>query len=443
MKSKAAKKTGELPEQPGVYLMKDRRKRVIYVGKARNIRQRVSNYYHSAAQSDPKTAALMRQVKSIDYLATDSEVDALLLEAHLVRDIKPKYNIQLKDDKSFPLIGVCRSTERSRRSRSDDFPRVIITRQRGNKDIDYYGPFISTGDLRSGLNSLQKIFKFRTCKLSIKEKNPIQKPCLLYHINRCVAPCIGKISKKDYKDIISLLDEFLSGNKKKVLRRLSKKMEEASALRDFEHAAEYRDRINALKGITTEGRMGEFYEGALAAINPSERLKNLQSLLGLDKPPRKIEGIDISDIKGNEAVGALVTFIDAEPFKNGYRKYKIKTVAEGEADDYARMREVIRRRLFDTENELPDILLIDGGKGHLSITEKVFAEEKISPPLIVGLSKHKGDHIVTNDKAPKVITPKLLTKYAAGFKLLQYIRDEAHRFAQKYHHYLREKRTYK
>jgi excinuclease ABC subunit C len=434
MKSKAVKRTAQLPEQPGVYLMKDRRKRVIYVGKARNLKQRVSNYYQSVAESDPKTSALMRQVKDVDYLATDSEVDALLLEAHLVRDIKPKYNIQLKDDKSFPLIGLVKT---------DDFPRAIITRQRGNKEIDYYGPFINTGDLRSGLKSLQKIFKIRTCKLSLTEGATHQKPCLLYHINQCVAPCIGKISKKAYKEIIGLLDAFLRGKKEKVINRLTKKMEEASLRKDFEYAAGYRDQINALKGITAEGRMGEFYEGALAVINPSERLKNLQSLLGLDKPPRKIEGIDISDIKGNEAVGALVTFIDAEPFKNGYRKYKIKTVAEGEANDYARMREVVRRRLFDQENELPDILLIDGGKGHLSITETVFAEKKISAPLIVGLSKHKGDHIVTNDKAPKVITPKLLTKYSAGFTLLQYIRDEAHRFAQKYHHYLREKKAYK
>lgn len=408
--------------------MKDQRKRVIYVGKARNLKQRVSHYYQDSGNIEPKTSYLVKQIKDIDYLATDSEIDAMLLEAKLIRDIKPKYNVQLKDDKTFPLLAV---------SRDDDFPRVFITRERGKKNLTYYGPFTNVGDLRSALKLLHRILKFRTCLRAINTKKT-SKPCLLYHIKECVAPCLGKISKEEYGEIIHLLEEFIKGNKNTVLTELTKKMDESSEKQDFERAALYRDQINALKGITTEGRMGQFYEGALASITPSERIKDLQILFGLENLPRKIEGVDISDLHGTEAVGSLVTFIDGEPFKNSYRKYKIKTVAEGESDDYERMREVVRRRILDKDNPLPDILLLDGGKGHLMVIEQVFAREKVTPPIIAALSKSGGDHLVTN---LQVQIPKfrILMNHSAGFTLLQYIRDEAHRFAQKYHHLLRKK----
>jgi len=439
MPSKIKSKISKLPKKPGVYVMKDRRKRVIYIGKARNLKQRVSHYYQESGNIEPKTSSLIKQVKDIDYLATDSEIDAMLLEAKLIRDIKPKYNVQLKDDKTFPLLAVTlpNTSVSCFGGTRDDFPRVFITRERGKKNITYFGPFTNAGDLRSALKLLQRIFKFRTCLRAINTKQ-ISKPCLLYHIKECVAPCLGKITKEEYAEIIHLLVKFLNGNKDLVITELTQRMNKVSQKQDFERAALYRDQINALKGITCDARMGQFYEGALASITPSERIKDLQILFGLENPPRKIEGIDISDLRGNEAVGALVTFIDGEPFKNGYRRYKIRTVTEGEPDDYERMREVVQRRIKDKENPLPDILLLDGGRGHLMVIEQVFAREKVTPPIIAALSKSGGDHLVTNLQVqiPKF---KLIMKHSAGFTLLQYIRDEAHRFAQKYHHILRKK----
>lgn len=434
------KKPNKFPHQPGVYLMKDRHQRVLYIGKARDLRQRVSHYSaprRNIGDLDPKTHTLLSRVKKIEYLTTDSEMDALFLEARLVRDIKPKYNVNLKDDKTFPLLAI---------GRTDDFPRVFITRARGKPDLTYYGPFTNAGDLRSAFKSLQRIFKFRTCRRKIAPPTPSvpsnrSRPCLLYHIKQCVAPCIGRVSKKDYQDLIRSLEEFLGGDKDKLINRLTEAMHQASQQQDFERASSYRAQVNGLKGIAGEGKMAEFYEGALAAITPSQRMRYLQKLLKLPQPPRRIEGLDISDIKGREAVGAIVCFIDGEPFKGGYRRYKIKTVTEGEPDDYQRMAEVVRRRFRPGDtltDDMPDILLIDGGPGHLSVVAQVFQELGISPPEVLALAKYEGDHLYRLGKAK----PLALSSEASGFHFLQYVRDEAHRFARRYHHYLRRKQLY-
>lgn len=429
MPKRLKSKIKKLPIQPGIYLMLGLRKKVIYIGKARNLKERVSNYFQAGLIQDPKTAYLVKKIKDIDYIPTDSELDALLLEARLIRQIKPKYNIQLKDDKSLPLLTI---------DSRDDFPRVFISRLRGKKDHTYFGPFSNVRELRSAVKSLQRIFKFRICSRTITERKP-SKVCLLYHINQCTAPCAGKTSKAGYKDIIKNLTHLLKNNKKKAVSALSEKMRLLSESRDFEKAADLRDQINALRGLSQKSKIAEFYEGSHSPPNPDKRLLDLQALLGMAKIPKKIEGIDISDIKGRDAVGSLVTFIDSKPYKNGYRKYKIKYSKDGKTDDYQRMSEVLKRRLNNKSNPLPDILLIDGGRGHLSVIEKVFAKCKITPPMIVALSKHKGDHIVTNSQS-KLANPK---KHASGFGLLQYVRDEAHRFAQKYHHYLRGRSTLK
>lgn len=445
---KLASKISKLPDQAGVYLMKDKKGRVIYIGKARRLRERVRSYFQASAFIPPKNQAMLASINNLDYLVTDSEVDALLLEARLIRDIQPRYNVMLRDDKTFPLIAITQET----------FPHVYLTRERGRKNTYYYGPFTNAREVRHALKILQRIFKFRTCGLVLRDKyvSQQQRPrtCLLYHIDHCSAPCENKINPLDYQESIRSLRAFLKGNKRSLLKRINLKMKTLSKSYQFERAARYRDQTKALKNIAQLGRLGEFYELSLGPSN-QERLEDLKKLLGLDKLPRQIEGVDISDIKGKEAVGSLVTFIDGAPFKDGYRRYKIKWTQEGKPDDYQRMKEVLLRRyqrfssaisvttLNKTESSLdilPNILLIDGGEGHLRIAQRVFKELKVKPPLLVALAKGKYQKKellhVSNRFESKPISPKFI-----GYGLLQYVRDEAHRFAHKYHLLLRKKKA--
>ena len=437
------KKIKKIPSAPGVYLMKDCRSRVLYVGKAKNLKHRVQSYFQSPVGLPLRVGAMMDQVKKVDYLKTDSEIDALLLEAKLIRDIQPKYNVDLRDDKTFPLLALTR----------EDFPRVFITRDRGKKNLTYYGPFIQAGDLKSALKVLQRIFKFRTCRLKLSvsavgQVNSAGKPCLLAHINQCVAPCINKISQEEYAEVIRSLGEFLTGRKKVLLKRLEREMGRLSRRREFEKAVFIRDQFKAVRAIDRTGKLGRFYEGSLADLSPTEKLKDLRKLLRLNRSPRKIEGVDIADLKGREAVGSLVTFVDAEPFKAGYRRYRIKYTPSGQPDDYQRLAEVVQRRFQSGDADFfPDVLLIDGGRGHLNVAAGVFRSLKLKSPCLVALAKGKLKGKRTKSVADTLYLsgpgrPSRSFVNSSGFKLLQYVRDEAHRFAQKYHHLLRKKGMY-
>jgi len=414
-------KINKFPKTSGVYFMKNAAGKIIYAGKANNLRSRVRNYFQSVL--DTKTQSLMREVKNIVFRRTDSDLDALLLEARLVRELKPRYNIQLTDDKSFPLLAVTR----------ENFPRVSVTRERGKTNITYYGPFISSSDLRNAFRTLQRIFRFRVCKHKIGNGQS----CLLAHINLCLAPCLGKISQPAYQEAIISLGDFLKGNKTSLHKRLKRLMNQASGQLDYETAAFYRDQIKALDNISETGKLGPFYEEAFLAETPLRKLQSLKETFGLTADPVHIEGVDISDIKGNQAVGSVVVFIDGEPVNNLYRRFKIKQTAEGMADDYSRIKEIVRRRFYGLAkgNIKVDLLLIDGGKGHVNAAVSALSGLGITVPVIVGLAKGKKRESVYLMKQGVISKIRMSNK----LRLLAYVRDEAHRFAQKYHHLRRSK----
>ena len=276
------------PAAPGVYLMKDGQGRVLYVGKAKNLRNRASHYFTQIAAEDRRTADLVKQIVDIDFLPADSEVDALLMEARLIKDIQPPFNVDLKDDKTFPYLQI--------RMR-EDFPRVEFTRTPRRRGVKLYGPFTSAKGLRFALQVLQRIFKFRTCSLDIKADDQRWRwfrPCILHSINQCTAPCNFRISREDYRRQIRALRLVLEGKKKKLLAELEGEMQEASTALQFERAARLRDEINALRKLELRGDVDKDVQPEVFQIEPRKGMVGLRKLLGLSTTPRTIEGIDIS-----------------------------------------------------------------------------------------------------------------------------------------------------
>jgi excinuclease ABC subunit C len=304
-----------------------------------------------------------------------------------------------------------------------------------------FGPFTGVKDLRAAMVVLQKIFKFRTCKLEIKEddsKRRFFRPCLLFSIKQCTAPCAAKISRSDYKKVISDLTKFLRSKRSVILRQLKKQMAEASEALEYEKAAMFRDRIRLIERLDQRGTPGEHVQPEVFAADPTEALAQLRDILEAPEPVRIIEGIDIANISGKEAVGSLVKFIDGKPFKNGYRRFKIKTVKG--IDDYAMIVEVVKRRYkyaLKGEELWPDLILIDGGLGHLRAAQKALEEMNAPEVKIASIAKREED-IYTK----KSSRPLKLTANSPPRRLLQYVRDEAHRFAQHYHHILRGKKLF-
>jgi excinuclease ABC subunit C len=427
----AAAKAKAFPQTPGVYLMKDAKGRVIYVGKAKNLRARACSYFLKAAADEPRTAPLVREIADIDFLEAESEVDALLAEARLVKDVQPKFNKELKDDKSFPYLEI---------TTSEDFPRVEFTREPKSRGTKLYGPFANAGDLRAAIGVLQKIFKFRTCSLDIDEGDQRWqwfRPCLLASINQCTAPCNLRISKEEYRRDIARLRMFLDGKKHKLLAQMRREMQAAAAGLQFEKAARLRDEIHMLETLDQRGNLDTHVQPEVFYIDPKKGLAGLKKVLKLPAVPRTIEGVDIAHLGGGETVASLVQFIDGLPFKPGYRRYKIRTV-EG-VDDFASIHELVARRfkrLSDEAEAFPDVLLIDGGQGQLSAALAAFADLKIEPPVVIALSKRQEEIHRMGQPAPL-----RLSRHAYALRLLQYVRDEAHRFAQHYHHILRKKST--
>jgi excinuclease ABC subunit C len=425
-----SEKVKQFPTTPGVYLMKDSQGRVLYVGKAKNLRNRAGHYFSKPAAEDARTADLVKLIADVDFIAADTEVDALLMEARLVKDIQPRFNVDLKDDKTFPYLQI--------RIR-EPFPRVEFTRTPRRRGVRLYGPFTSAKSLRAALQVLQRIFKFRTCSLDIDPEDQRWRwfrPCILHSIHQCTAPCNFRVSKEDYRKQIRALILVLEGRKRKLLRELEKEMQEASAALQFEKAARLRDEINALKKLELRGDVDRDVQPEVFQIEPRKGLVGLRKVLGLSKTPRTVEGMDIAHLGGNETVASLVTFIDGLPFKPGYRRYRIKTV-EG-VDDFAAIREVVTRRFRRVpgdERVFPDILLIDGGKGQLNAALEAFALLGIDPPCLISLAKREEEIY-----RPGAEEPLRLSRHAAALRLLQYVRDEAHRFAQHYHHILRRKK---
>jgi len=419
----------KFPNTPGVYLMKNSAGIVIYVGKATNLRSRAGSYFLKAAQLDPRTAPWVHEIADADYIECESEVDALLVESRLIKDIQPIHNKIQKDDKSFPYLQI---------TTHEDFPRVEITREPSQRGVKLYGPFPSAGSLRGALQVLQRIFKFRTCSLDIEEKDERWRwfrPCLLANIKQCTAPCNLRISKEEYRKDIRRLQMFLEGNKHKLLKQLNAEMQAASKALEFEKAAKLRDEIEMLESLDRRGELDTHAQPEVFYVDPKRGLAGLRKVLKLEFTPRTIEGVDIAHLGGRETVASLVQFIDGLPFKPGYRRYKIKEV-DG-IDDFRSIHEVVSRRfqrLHDQQESFPDILLIDGGKGQLSFAMAAFEELGITPPVVLSLAKQNEEIFL-----PGQDQPLRLSRHSFSLRLLQYVRDEAHRFAQHYHHILRSK----
>lgn len=427
----ALAKVRTFPQTPGVYLMKDAAGRVIYVGKAKNLRARAGSYFLKGAADERRTADLVREIHDVDFLEAESEVDALLVEARLVKDIQPKFNQELKDDKTFPYLEIYVR---------EDFPRVEFTREPSDRGTKLYGPFASAGGLRGAIQVLQKIFKFRTCSLEIEdgdEKWRWFRPCLLASINQCTAPCNLRISKEDYQRDIHRLRMFLEGKKRQLLDEMRGEMDAAAKELKFEKAARLRDEIHLLETLDDRGELDEHVQPEVFFIDPKKGLAGLRKVLKLAAAPRTIEGVDIAHLGGDETVASLVRFIDGLPFKPGYKRYRIRGV-QG-VDDYRSIHEVVARRFarLHDENEIfPDVLLIDGGKGQLNAAVAAFTELGITPPTIISIAKREEELFVPGQEEPL-----RLSRHSYALRLLQYVRDEAHRFAQHYHHLLRRKST--
>jgi excinuclease ABC subunit C len=424
-----AEKVRAFPSAPGVYLMKDGEGRVIYVGKAKNLRNRAGSYFQKQAELDRRIVDLIKEIADIDFLESETEVDALLLEARLIKDIQPKFNIDLKDDKTYPYLQI--------RIR-EDFPRVEFTRKprRGAK---LYGPFTSAKSLRAAIQVLQRVFRFRTCKLDIDEGDPKWRwfrPCILHSIGQCTAPCNDRVTKEQYREQIRRLQMVLDGKKKSLLNELEELMKQSAAELNFELAGRIRDQIQALSKLKLRGDVDKNMQPEVFVLDPKRGVRGLQKVLNMKKSPRVVEGIDIAHLGGQETVASLVQFVDGVPFKPGYRRFKIQSV-EG-IDDFASMREVVTRRyrrLHNEEEVFPDLIMIDGGKGQLNAARDAFRALGIEPPCLISLAKRE-EEIYRLDADE----PLRLSRNSAALRLLQYVRDEAHRFAQHYHKLLRHKK---
>jgi excinuclease ABC subunit C len=442
------------PTGPGLYFMKDADDVVLYIGKAKNLRSRVSSYFQPSsnleASRGPHIVEMVNKVDHVDYLEAESEVDAMLKEARLIKDVRPLYNMDLMDDKTFPYLEI---------TTREDFPGVYITRKPHERGTLLFGPFTNVRDLREVLVEMQKVFKFRTCSLEIdaprsegplcgRPKRRFFRPCLLHSINQCTAPCGARIEKEEYRKIIKDLIRFLRSKRSTVLRELQQQMEAAAQNLEYERAGMLRDRIRLIASLDERGTPTEHVQPEAFAADPTEALVKLRDILQMPNQVRIIEGIDIANISGAEAVGSLVKFIDGRPFKSGYRRFRIKSVKG--IDDYAMIAEVVRRRYkyaLRGEELWPDLILIDGGLGHLHAAEAAFQAmigeamaaggENFEPPhtKIASIAKREEDIYLQGSTQPLK-----LPAHSPVRKLLQYVRDEAHRFAQHYHHILRTRK---
>ncbi len=531
------KKLNRLPDSPGVYLLKDEKGKVLYVGKALSLKKRVHSYFQKTSFS-PRIHSLVGQIKDLEWVITDSEAEAFLLESNLIKHHRPRYNIQLRDDKSYPYIKL---------TTYESFPRVFLTRSPKEDGSLYFGPYTNVKAAKKSLRLIHRLFPLRRCKGKFKLRS---RPCLNYHIKECSGPCVKKISSREYGSLARGVSLFLQGHYESLLSQLEKEMEEASGDEKFERAAKLRDLIRAIHRIgqtqkvasfpggdrdligvaydnkeacivvfqIREGKVvgkkhfllktGEEDEGKdilafflkqyyakvsfiprevllqyeitdQAAINrwlserrrgkvklnvpqrgkkvklmqlvaknarlilqqekskeKDEALLQLKNYLGLKKRPSLIEGFDISNIKGKEATGSVVVFREGKAEKSGYRRFKIKTVKG--IDDFAMLSEVVKRRyqrLLRESHPLPHLILIDGGKGQLSSSLKTLKELGLGYVSLIGLAKEFEEVYLPSRSLPLDIPHD-----SDALRLLQEIRDEAHRFAHSYHRKIRQRK---
>jgi len=443
----------DVPHKPGVYVMRDRLKRVIYVGKARDLRKRLANYFTPSrvAQSDLKTRALIDSIWEYEWHLVKSDAEAVLYEGRLIKEFRPKYNISFRDDKRFLLVRV---------NLNEPWPRLQLTRLRREDGARYFGPFAHSGALRSTLNAVRKKFGIRSCRPPEPGERDY-KHCMDDIIKNCSAPCIAKITRDDYLRRVEAACELLDGEATHMVGQVETEMKKAAERLDFEKAAQLRNLLDDLKKTTKP--MTRFTRKVLpSAINPQEDLATLADALQLGRPPRVMECFDISNISNTHIVASMVRFKDGVPDRASYRRYRIQTT-NGQ-NDFASMAEVVRRRYSRVLREaapedaefsqlppaeivsqlstlnpqlsgLPDLIIVDGGKGQLSSACKELQRLGLYDAAIIGLAKEFEEIY-----RPGRPLPLRLPDDSGALKLLQRIRDEAHRFANGYHSLLLKKR---
>jgi excinuclease ABC subunit C len=415
--SSLKEKLTSLPAKPGVYLFKDKKGEIIYVGKAKVLRRRVASYFKP--NPELKTSILLDRLADIDYIVTGSELDALLLEDELIKKYKPRYNVALRDDKAYPFVKL---------TVNEEWPRLLLARRKEDDGALYFGRY-QGGMVRAVIRLIKKLLPIRWCKESPLRRR--EQPCLYYHIGACAAPCTGNISHDDYLILVENVKRILEGKMDKAIGGLKAEMAKASAKQDFEQAAFLRDKIEMLEKMR-EGK------GNLAKA-PAPRLiaevTELQKALKLEKPPMRIECFDISNIQGSNIVASMVTFLGGLPLKNDYRHFKVRTLA-GKPNDVKAMSEVVTRRYagsLSKKMELPDLVMVDGGLPQVNAAERALAAAKVGRPVI-GLAKREEEIYF-----PGRSKPLRLPREAGALRLLQRIRDEAHRFAITFHRARRSK----
>lgn len=540
-----------LPAKPGVYLLKDEADNILYVGKAASLYHRVGSYFGSPYSLPQKLQRMVARISDLDFFVTDSEQEAILLECNLIKKYRPRYNVRLKDDKSYPYLKV---------SLGEEWSRVYVTRRLEKDGARYFGPFASASSVRQTLSLLRRIFPFRSCKRTITGSD--SRPCLEYHIHRCLGPCIGAVSKEEYQQVIDQVILFLEGKQERVVRELRSKMEAAAKNLEFEKAALLRDQIGAVERVIerqkiaqAEGEMDvialeqareqayvlvffirngkllgrenfilegtrdeepsqimtsfvqQFYNSApyipkrillqhplegmpltqkwlaskkqarvelqvprrgvrkdlvdMVAENAhlgleqfraklltepdtlASALEEVQRELSLYRLPQRVECYDVSDIQGTSAVGSRVVFEKGLPKKSHYRRFRIKSVVG--ANDYAMLQEVLRRRFKRGTSEsqkgtwaiIPDLVLIDGGKGHLSAALEVMKEAGVDSIPCASIAKENEAIFL-----PQAAEPIMLPPHSTALYFLQRVRDEAHRFAIGYYHKVHRRESF-
>jgi excinuclease ABC subunit C len=450
------KKLGDLPHKPGVYLMRDRFGTVIYVGKARDLRKRVSQYFQPSRRMgwDLKFNALVEAIHDFDVHVVKSEPEAILLEGRLIKEFHPRYNISFRDDKRFLMLKV---------NLNDPIPNFTFTRLRKDDGARYFGPFSDSGALRNTLALVRRQFNLRGCR-AFAPGEADYKHCLYAHLKYCTAPCIGNVTREQYLEQVNAACDFIAGQCREMKDRLEGEMKKAAAARDYEKAAGLRDLLRDLAATTKKtGKFERVPYTLPAAMDPQRDLLALAKALDLPSPPERIEGFDLSNISGTFAVASLVSFRQGRPDRANYRRFKIKTVAG--QDDFAGMAEVVRRRysrlLRESRGEgadgalkkqdghrgpassairqlpssLPGLILIDGGKGQLNAAVAELKKLGLEQIPVIGLAK-EFEEIYQPGKSE----PLQLGLNHPAVKLLQRIRDECHRVANSYNAQLRLKR---
>jgi excinuclease ABC subunit C len=424
-----------LPHKPGVYVMRDKTGGILYIGKALDLRKRVANYFRSNV--DTKVRALMDEVRHIDFIPAENERESLVVEQRLIHRHKPAFNTMWRDDKSYPFLEV---------TMDEDFPRARLTRGKKRPGARTFGPFPRVKPVKKLLHWIwnRHLFPLRPCDLEFSEKKlpPAKKvaSCLYLHTGECPAPCVGKISSRDYKEIAGRAVLFFEGKHGQLKEMWEREMKAAAGRMEFERAQHFRDNLRALdqlhQPVTFRALRPEDVQSRLQA---TQALQDLQTALGLPRPPLRIEAFDISHVQGAETVASMVSFERGRPLKSGYRKFIIRTVKG--VDDFASMEEVVSRRYARLKADggpWPDLVLIDGGAGQLSAAQKALKKLGLTAKLPMASLAKEEEEIYR----PGVSEPIRLSKESAALQVLQHVRDESHRFAVTFHRQRRGKSVF-